>query len=49
MNHSLTHAVFGLKASGALSGEVVLLNFRGKSGVVREVLRYFVTNFEDVA
>ena len=49
MNHSLTHAVFGLKASGALSGEVVLLNFRGKSGVVREVLRYFVTNFEDIA
>lgn len=39
MNHSLTHAVFALKASGALSGEVALLNFRGKSGVVREVLR----------
>ena len=39
MNHSLTHAVFGLKAAGALAGEVVLLNFRGKSGVVREVLR----------
>ncbi|CAN5818370.1 hypothetical protein BH23CYA1_BH23CYA1_13480 [soil metagenome] len=40
MNHSLTHAVFGLKASGALGGEVVMLNFRGKSGVVREVLRH---------
>ena len=40
MNHSLTHAVFGLKASGALTGEVVMLNFRGKSGVVREVLRH---------
>jgi hypothetical protein len=39
MNHSLTHAVFGLKESGALAGEVVMLNFRGKSGVVREVLR----------
>ena len=39
MNHSLTHAVFGLKSSGAISGKVVLLNFRGKSGVVREVLR----------
>jgi predicted RNase H-like nuclease (RuvC/YqgF family) len=39
MNHSLTHAVFGLKESGALAGEVALLNFRGKSGVVREVLR----------
>ncbi|PZO58521.1 MAG: hypothetical protein DCF15_05285 [Phormidesmis priestleyi] len=40
MNHSLTHAVFGLKASGALAGEVVMLNLRGKSGVVREVLRH---------
>jgi hypothetical protein len=39
MNHSLTRAVFGLKESGALAGEVVMLNFRGKSGVVREVLR----------
>ena len=42
MNHSLTHAVFGLKSSGALSGEVVMLNFRGKSGVVREILRHVV-------
>ena len=49
MNHSLTHAVFGLKASGALSGEVVLLNFRGKSGVVREVLRHFVTNSKEMS
>ena len=40
MNHSLTHAVFGLKASGSIAGKVVLLNFRGKSGVVREVLRH---------
>ena len=39
MNHSLTRAVFSLKESGALRGEVVLLNFRGKSGVVREILR----------
>ena len=39
MNHSLTQAVYGLKESGALSGEVVLLNFRGKSGIVREILR----------
>jgi hypothetical protein len=39
MNHSLTQAVFGLKAAGALAGEVALLNFRGKSGIVREVLR----------
>jgi len=39
MNHSLTQAVFGLKNSGALKGKVVLLNFRGKTGVVSEVLR----------
>ncbi|MBE9064833.1 hypothetical protein [cf. Phormidesmis sp. LEGE 11477] len=39
MNHSLTQAVFALKESGALRGEVELLNFRGKSGVVREILR----------
>lgn len=44
MNHSLTHAVFGLKSSGALRGEVVLLNFRGKSGVVREILRLVARN-----
>ena len=47
MNHSLTHAVFGLKESGALLGEVVLLNFRGKSGVVREILDYFVKKSEE--
>ncbi|MGC1308294.1 MAG: hypothetical protein WA885_13785 [Phormidesmis sp.] len=39
MSHSLTKAVYGLKAAGALSGEVVLLNFRGKSGIVREILK----------
>lgn len=39
MNHSLTQAVYGLKESGGLSGKVELLNFRGKSGVVREILR----------
>lgn len=39
MNHSLTQAVCGLKESGGLSGKVVLLNFRGKSGIVREILR----------
>lgn len=44
MNHSLTHAVFALKSSGALRGEVVLLNFRGKSGVVREILRLIARN-----
>ena len=44
MNHSLTQAVFALKSSGALRGEVVLLNFRGKSGVVREILRLVTRN-----
>ncbi|MGC1524924.1 MAG: hypothetical protein WA783_02615 [Phormidesmis sp.] len=44
MNHSLTNAVFSLKSSGALRGEVVLLNFRGKSGVVREILRLVARN-----
>ena len=39
MNHSLTKAVYALKTAGALAGEVVLLNFRGKSGIVREVLK----------
>lgn len=39
MNHSLTKAVYALKTAGALSGEVALLNFRGKSGIVREVLK----------
>ena len=42
MNHSLTQAVYGLKESGGLSGKVELLNFRGKSGVVREILRLAV-------
>lgn len=41
MNHSLTHAVYRLKEKGALQGEVILLNNRGKSGVVREIMRYF--------
>lgn len=39
MNHSLTDAVCGLSASGSIAGKVVLLNFRGKSGVVREILK----------
>ncbi len=38
MSHPLTHAVFGLQASGAIAGEVVLLNCHGKTGVVREIL-----------
>ena len=39
MSHPLTHAVFRLQASGAIAGEVVLLNCHGKTGVVREILK----------
>ena len=39
MNHSLTKAVYALQEAGALSGKVELLNFRGKSGIVREILK----------
>ncbi|MEM1281480.1 MAG: hypothetical protein AAGG53_16000 [Cyanobacteria bacterium P01_H01_bin.152] len=38
MSHPLTHAVFGLRASGALIGEVALINCHGKTGVVREIV-----------
>ena len=48
MSHPLTHAVYSLKASGALTGEVVLLNCRGTSGVVREVLDYVVKKSEEM-
>jgi len=40
MSHPLTHAINGLKAAGALFGEVVLLNCHGKSGVVRDILAH---------
>ncbi|MBE9070151.1 hypothetical protein IQ260_26265 [Leptolyngbya cf. ectocarpi LEGE 11479] len=48
MSHSLTHAVYSLKASGALAGEVVLLNCRGTSGVVREVLDHVIKKSEEM-
>ncbi|WP_008312846.1 hypothetical protein [Leptolyngbya sp. PCC 6406] len=38
MSHPLTHAIYGLQASGSLKGEVVLLNCHGKSGVLRDIL-----------
>ncbi|MFQ4138687.1 hypothetical protein PGN35_020470 [Nodosilinea sp. PGN35] len=38
MSHPLTHAIYSLQASGALKGEVVLLNCHGKSGVLRDIL-----------
>lgn len=40
MSHPLTHAIYGLQASGALKGEVVLLNCHGKSGVLRDILHH---------
>ena len=39
MNHKLTDCINRLKASGSLSGDVMLVNCRGKTGVVREILR----------
>jgi len=38
MSHPLTHAIFALKAAKAITEEVFLLNCRGKTGVVREIL-----------
>lgn len=38
MSHPLFHAVNGLRLSGVLVAEVVLLNCHGKSGVIREIL-----------
>ena len=42
MNHSQAQAVFVLKSSEIFRGEVVPLNLRGKSGVVRGILRLVV-------
>jgi hypothetical protein len=40
MGHSLTENVYDLKEKGALKGEVRLLDCRGRSGVVREILSW---------
>ena len=40
MSHKLTNNIQSLKESGALTGDVLLLSCRGKSGVIREVLNY---------
>ncbi|MGF1498164.1 MAG: hypothetical protein ACFB8W_15275 [Elainellaceae cyanobacterium] len=40
MSHRLTEIVFSLKDAGSLAGDVLQLNCRGKSGVVREILNY---------
>ncbi|MFG6105681.1 hypothetical protein U2F10_25775 [Leptothoe sp. EHU-05/26/07-4] len=39
MNHAMTDSISQLKASGALSGQVMLVNCRGKTGVVRAILQ----------
>lgn len=40
MSHRLTEIVFSLKDAGSLAGDVLQLNCRGKSGVVREILNH---------
>lgn len=39
MNHKLTDCINRLKTSGALSGDVMLVSCRGKTGVVRAILQ----------
>lgn len=39
MNHRMTDNINQLKASGALAGDVMLVNCRGKTGVVRAILQ----------
>lgn len=40
MRHKQTESIMQLKRLESLSGDVLLLNCRGKSGVVREILNY---------
>lgn len=44
MKHMQTESVVQLRKLGSLSGDVLLLNCRGKSGVVREILAYVRRN-----
>lgn len=39
MNHKVMNSIDQLKRKGALQGKVILLDCRGKSGVVREILK----------
>jgi hypothetical protein len=41
MGHGLTRIVQDLNSAGALAGEILMLDCRGKSGVVREIVSYF--------
>ncbi len=40
MGHSLTDIVCDLKSTGSIPGELLMVNCRGKSGVLREILNY---------
>ncbi|MEL6223392.1 MAG: hypothetical protein AAFR31_12220 [Cyanobacteria bacterium J06627_8] len=40
MSHRLTEIIFSLKEAGSLAGDVLQLNCKGKSGVVREILNH---------
>lgn len=40
MSHRLTEIVFSLKDAGALAGEVLQLNCKGKSGVLRGIINH---------
>ena len=40
MSHRLTEIVFSLKDAGALAGDVLQLNCKGKSGVLRGILEH---------
>lgn len=43
MGHDLSTIVSNLKQEGALTGEVLPITCRGKSGVVREILNWWIT------
>lgn len=44
IDHSLTHSVIKLRDTQMLTGPVIRINCRGKSGVVRDILEYISTN-----
>jgi hypothetical protein len=41
MNHSLSDSIYSLKAAGALSGDILHLDCRGKTGIIRQILDYY--------
>ncbi|MEM9219028.1 MAG: hypothetical protein AAGD25_32435 [Cyanobacteria bacterium P01_F01_bin.150] len=44
MSHSLTNMIMDLKRTGALRGQVRLVQVRGKTGVLREIIAFFEKN-----